>query len=114
MPTVLPDRPKAAAAAQRLSWPDTVRLLILLARVRWLNRRLDTARRQVAHHGLDVAGPDLVIVARRWLMMHEAIATLLRIPEPPEVAKVRATLRPLDEVRRRAMTAPPPSRSSLG
>ncbi|UIN35124.1 hypothetical protein [Methylobacterium oryzae] len=114
MPTILPDRSKAAAAAQRLSWPDTARLLIMLVRVRWLNRELEGARRRVAGYGLDAAGPNLVVIARRWLKAHEAIAALLGIPEPPEVEKVRATLRPLDEVRKRAAAVPPPGRPSRG
>ncbi|MGU3668427.1 hypothetical protein ACLBX9_29960 [Methylobacterium sp. A49B] len=116
MPTTLPDRTDIVAAAQRLSWRDTAKFLILLARVHWLNRRLNAAHRGVERHGLDIAGPDLVIAARRWLDTHEAIAALLAIPEPPEAAKVRATLRPLDDVRRRAAAAPPPhpARSSRG
>lgn len=108
MPTTLPSRPNTAALAQRLSWPDTARLLILLLRLQWLNRQLEGARRRVARQGLDVAGVDLVFIARRWLETHEAVHALLRTPEPPEVAKVRATLRPLDEIRRRAAFAPPP------
>jgi hypothetical protein len=108
MPTTLPSRSKAATLAQSLSWPETARFLILLLRVRWLNRQLEGARRRVTHHGLNVAGVDLVVIARRWLETHEAIAALLGTPEPPEVAKVRATLRPLDEIRRRAEAAPPP------
>jgi hypothetical protein len=110
MPTILPNRPQAAAAAQHLSWPDTARLLIMLVRVRWLNRKLQGARRHVARYGLDAAGPNLVVIARRWLKAHEAIAALLDIPEPPEVEKVRATLRPLDEVRKRATAVPSPGR----
>lgn len=108
MPTALPPRPGVAAAAQRLSWPDTARLLILLARVRWLNRRLKVARRRVVRDGLNVAGPTLIITAQRWLAVHETIAALLGIPEPPEVMRVRATLQPLNEVRRRATVAPHP------
>ena len=92
MPTALPTRTETATAAQRLSWPDTARFLILLARVRWLNRRLEAAHRRVKRYGLDVAGLDLVITARRWLDTHEAIADLLGLPESLEAAKVRATL----------------------
>ena len=92
MPTALPTRTEIAAAAQRLSWPDTARFLILLARVRWLNRRLEAAHRRVERYGLDVAGLDLVITARRWLDAQEAVSDLLRLPAPPEAAKVRATL----------------------
>lgn len=108
MPTTLPSRSKTAAIPQRRSWPDTARFLILLLRVRWLNRQLAGARRRVARQGLDVAGVDLVVIARRWLETHEAIHALLGTPEPPEVAKVRATLRPLDEIERRAALAPSP------
>ena len=94
MPTALPKRPEIAVAAQRLSWRDTIRFVILLARVRWLNRRLEAAHRRVECHGLDIAEPDLVIAARRWLDLHEAIARLLGIPEPLHVAQVRATIGP--------------------
>lgn len=69
------------------------------------------AHRRVERYGLAVAGPDLVITARPWLSMHEAIATLLGRPEPPEAVRVRATLRPLDEIRSRAAAAlSPPDR----
>jgi hypothetical protein len=106
MPTTLPSRSNTAALVQRLSWPDTARFLILMLRVRWLNRQLEGARRRVARQGLDVAGVDLVVIARRWLATHEAIQALLGTPEPLEVAKVRATLRPLDEIRRRSAASP--------
>lgn len=109
MPTALPPRPGVAAAAQHLSWPDTARLLILLARVRWLNQQLKVARRRVVRDGLDVAGTALIITARRWLAVHETIAALLGTPEPPEVLRVRATLQPLNEIRRRATAAPHPT-----
>lgn len=92
MPTILRKRPEIAVAAQRLSWRDTVRFVILLAQVRWLNRRLEAARCRVEHYGFDIAGPDLVIAARRWLDLHEAIAHLLGIPEPSHVAQVRVTI----------------------
>lgn len=92
MPTALSTRTETAAAAQRLSWPDTARFLILMVRVRWLNRWLEAVHHRVERHGLDVAGLDLVITARRWLDTHEAIADLLGLPELPEAAKVRATL----------------------
>ena len=106
MPTALPSRSGVAAAAKRLSWPDTARFLILLVRVRRLNRRLEIGRRRVERDGLDVAGPDLLLTSRRWLATHEAIAGLLGVPEQPHVAQVRATLQPLDRVRRRATAAP--------
>jgi hypothetical protein len=92
MPTELPTQRATVAAAKNLSWPDVVRLLILMTRVRWLNRRLEAARYRVDQHGLDVAGTDLVIIARRWLAAQEAVADLLGLPERAEVAKVRATL----------------------
>ncbi|MGU3664532.1 hypothetical protein ACLBX9_10150 [Methylobacterium sp. A49B] len=96
MPTALPIRLATAEAAQRLSWPATARLLILLLRVRWLNRRLVVAHQRVDRLGLDVAGPDLLLTARRWLATHEAIAALLGRPEPDHVTQVRATLRHWD------------------
>ena len=105
MPTALPIRSRHAAAVQRLSWPNTARFLILLARVRWLNQRLEAGHRRVARYGLNVGGPDLIAAARRWLAVHEAIAVLLGVPELPEAAKVRASLLPIDEVRRRGAAA---------
>ena len=92
MPTALPSRIEAATAVRRLSWGDTARFLILMARLRWLNLRLEAARRRVNRLGLDAAGLGLLLTARRWLATHEAIAGLLRIPEPPHVRQVRATL----------------------
>ena len=92
MPTVLPARSGTVAAYQQLSWLNTVRVIILLAQVRWLNRRLEAARRRVDRYGLEVAGPDLVLTATRWLAVHETIGDLLGCPEPPHVAQVRATL----------------------
>lgn len=113
MPTTLPSRSNTAAFAQGLSWLNTARFLILLLRLRWLNRQLEGARRRVARQGLDVAGVDLVVIARRWLKTHEAMMVLLGTPEPLEVAKVRATLRPLDDIKKRtAFPSPPPVRPS--
>lgn len=81
MPTALPIRSKAAAAAQRLPWFKMVRLIILLAQVRWLNRRMEDAHRRVARYGLGRAGSELVLAARRWLACHKAISALLGVPE---------------------------------
>ena len=93
MPTAVPIRSQHAAAVERLSWPDTARFVILLLRVRWLNRRLVVAHRNVQRHGLDIAGPDLLLTARRWVAAHEAMNALLGTPELPEVEQVRAMMR---------------------
>ncbi|MCJ2136046.1 hypothetical protein MKK69_18655 [Methylobacterium sp. J-026] len=92
MPTVIPTHPEIAAAAQPLSWPDMARVLILLACVRWLNRRLQAVNRRVVRYGFDIAGTDLALTMQRWLACHEAIGALLGRPEPSHVAQVRATL----------------------
>ncbi|SDO51319.1 hypothetical protein SAMN05216360_12512 [Methylobacterium phyllostachyos] len=94
MPTALPIRSQHAAAVEHLSWPDTARFLILLVRVRWLNRRLEVAHARVERYGLDDAGPALLLTARRWLDAHEAMGALLRTPELPEVGELRAMMRP--------------------
>ncbi|MCJ2087246.1 hypothetical protein MKK88_14810 [Methylobacterium sp. E-005] len=85
-----PEPPRHAAAVRRLSWPDTARLVILLLRVRRLNRRLSADHRRVERHGLDAAGPALLATARRWMEAHEAMNAILGTPELPEVGQVRA------------------------
>ena len=40
--------------------------------------------------GIDAAGPALLLTARRWLAIHEAIGSLLGTPGPPEVSHIRA------------------------
>ena len=76
----------------RLSWRQTVRLFVLLGRVRWLDWRLAAAHRRVGRLGLDAAGDDLLRLARLWLDTHDAIADLLGAPAPPHVEEVRQTL----------------------
>ncbi|WP_267426991.1 hypothetical protein [Methylobacterium sp. GC_Met_2] len=93
MPTLLPNHSRHAVAAGRLSWPDTARFVVLLLRVRRLNRRLGTAHARVERYGLDAAGPALLLTARRWMEAHEAINNLLGTPELPEVGQVRAMMR---------------------
>ncbi|MCJ2133248.1 hypothetical protein MKK69_04065 [Methylobacterium sp. J-026] len=41
MLTAIPNHSRHAAAAERLSWPDTARFVIPLLRVCWLSRRLE-------------------------------------------------------------------------
>ncbi|MGH1592394.1 hypothetical protein ACRBEV_33285 (plasmid) [Methylobacterium phyllosphaerae] len=89
MPTMLPRR---AGPERRLSWPETVRFFCLIARVRWLDRRLHATYRQVDRLGFDVAGAQLLDVAYRWLVVHQRIGALLGLPEPSHVAQVRAML----------------------
>ncbi len=67
---------------------------MLIARVRWLYRRMMAADRRVHRLGMDRAGLELLAIARRWLRCHEKIAALLRQPVPPELRQVRAALRP--------------------
>ncbi|MDP4026975.1 hypothetical protein Q8W71_30765 [Methylobacterium sp. NEAU 140] len=92
MPTEIPETAARAAAARRLSWPDTARLLFLLARMRWFDRRLTALHRRVEREGGDIIGPAFLILARRWLATHEAIEKLLGCPVPRHVAQVRAIL----------------------
>ncbi len=93
MPTALPIRSEHAAAIQRLSWPNKARVAILLLRIRWLNRRLEVASARVERQALDIAGPALLLTARRWVAAHEAMNVLLKTPELPEVRQVRAMMR---------------------
>ena len=113
MPTALPFR---LPPVRRLTLPETVRFLVLIVRVRWLDRRLHAAHRRVDCLGLDAAGDELLRLARRWLDLHQQIGAMLGISELPHVAIVRATLQPPDEIRRRAAAVPPlaPDRLSQG
>lgn len=104
MPVSLPYR---APQVRRLSWRETVRFLVLVARVRWLDWRLHAASR---HDGSDEAGDRLLALARRWLEIHAEIGALLGIPEPPHVAEVRTTLQPIDGIRKHAEAARLPVR----
>ncbi|MBN4098595.1 MULTISPECIES: hypothetical protein [Methylobacterium] len=86
MPTAIPIRP---APERCLSWPDTARLLILVARVRILDLEMHT----VVRHGSGFADDRLLHLMRRWLAQHEAISALLPgVAEPRHVAEVRAIL----------------------
>lgn len=100
MPTALPFRP---VRVRRLSWPETIRFLRLVAHLRWLDRRLHAAHARVDRLGLDMGGAALLRLAHRWLATHEAVAALLGIPEPPQVTQVRIALR------RPRPAQPPPS-----
>lgn len=97
MPTALPTSPRPA---RRLSWGETARFFFLLARFRWLLRRMNAAHEWVARVGEDVAGDALLQAARRWLACHEESAGLLELPPPPQVAQVRAILRVQQDVMR--------------
>lgn len=100
MPTALPFRP---APVRRLSWPKTIRFLGLVARLRWLNVHLHAAHRRSIRLGTDAASDRLLQLAHRWLVTHEAMAALLGIPEPSQVAQVRRAIRP-------STTSPGPGR----
>lgn len=93
MPTILSARSEAADAVRRLSLVKTIRFVILTLRVRRLNRQMAAAYLRCERESLDAAGPDLVWAVDRWAACHQAIASLLGIPEPPHVAQVRARLR---------------------
>lgn len=90
MPTALPSSPRPA---RRLSWGETVRFFVLLARTRWLLWQLNAAHERVIRLGEDAAGDALLHAARRWLDCHEEIAGLLGLPAPTRVEQVRAVLR---------------------
>lgn len=90
MPTAIP---APGRPARRLSWRETARFFRLLARARWLHFQLTAAHRRVDRLGLDLAGGELLRLARRWLATHEEIAALLDIEAPPHVAQVRTVLR---------------------
>ena len=115
MPTALPSRsaPQTYRRSRVLTWPQTIRFFWLFASVIILDFRLHRAHRRVDRLGLDAAGDELLRLARLWLTTHAAIAALLGIPEVPEAAQVRATLRPLDEIMRHAAAVPPPLRFNL-
>ncbi|MBE7203715.1 MAG: hypothetical protein INR70_38790, partial [Parafilimonas terrae] len=90
MPTSLPTR---SARAQRLSLPETARLLFLVARVRFLDLRLSGLYSPAERRGRDPHGPTLLRLIRRWLAVHESIGSLLPwVPEPPHVQEVRTLL----------------------
>lgn len=93
MPTLLPSRP---APVRRLSWPETIRFLTLVARVRWLDMRAHA----LVDRGAGFSDDRLLHLMRKWLALHEAIGALLPgIPEPEHVGEVRTILTP-KEVRR--------------
>ena len=94
MPTALPTRP---AAEPRLSWPQTARFLVLVARVRWLDKRAHA----LVGRGAGFSDDQLLRLMRKWLACHEAIAALLPdTPEPEHVREVRAILRLSHDVRK--------------
>lgn len=92
-----------------LSWRQTTWLFILLVRIRWLDWRLAAAIQRVAKRGLDTSGDRFLRLARRWLMIHQAIVSLLGCPEPPHVRQMRLSLdAPLftDDRRERGLDPP--------
>ncbi|MCJ2086110.1 hypothetical protein MKK88_08900 [Methylobacterium sp. E-005] len=88
MPTLLPSRPPSEP---RLSLPQTVRFLALVARVRLHDARMHVVVRQ----GSGFSDDRLLRLMRRWLALHQEIGAMLPgVPEPEYVAEVRAILRP--------------------
>ena len=96
MPTEISARPvpRTYRRGRSLTWPQTVRFFWLFAGVMILDVRLQRAHRRVDRLGLDVAGDELLHLARRWLATHEAIGILLMAEKPAAVAELRAALRP--------------------
>lgn len=93
MPTTLPATPLAPRPVPRLSAGQTIRFFYLLARSRWLLRRLNAAHDRIEHDESDAASKALFAAAHRWLNCHEEIGGLLGLPPPPHVAQMRAVLR---------------------
>ena len=90
MPTTLP---APSSTGHVLSWSDLVQFYVLIARARWLHRRLMAADRRLVRLGRDEDGFTLLLVARRWLQCHEAIAALLGRSVPLDVERVRLAMR---------------------
>ncbi len=90
MPTLLPIREPQARV---LSWPETVRFFVLLARVRWLDWRLHAAGRRTrataATRPVIGSWPSPGAGWRSTPHQH-----LLDIPEPPHVQIARGMLQP--------------------
>lgn len=93
MPTTLPAASPAPRPVPRLSLCQTVRFFYLLARSRWLLRRLNAAHDRIEHDKSDAASQALFAAAHRWLDCHEEIGGLLGRQPPPHVAQMRAVLR---------------------
>ena len=93
MPTTLPAASPAPRPIPRLSLRQTVRFFYLLARSRWLLRRLNAAHDRIEHDKGDAASKALFAAARCWLDCHEEIGGLLGLPPPPHVEQMRAVLR---------------------
>ncbi len=93
MPTTLPAVPLAPRPVPRLSAGQTVRFFYLLARSRWLLRRLNAAHARRDREGTDTASRTLFEAAHRWLDCHEEIGGMLGLPPPPHVVQMRAVLR---------------------
>ena len=86
MPTALP-----ASCPRRLSTRQTARFAWLTIRQAYLARRIDRAGRRLDLRGEKPSGRMLHLI-RRWLTCHADISTLLGIPEPRNVAEIRAAL----------------------
>ena len=69
MPTTLPAvTVTAPRPAPRLTARQTVRFFYLLARSRWLLRRLNAAHDRLDREGTDAASKALFAAAHRWLV----------------------------------------------
>lgn len=70
-------------------WGEVARLFLLLAQVRLIDAQLNFLYRG----GRSPQGEKLLRLMRRWLVLHEAFAVIVRRPPPPHVEQVRAILR---------------------
>jgi hypothetical protein len=84
-------RRRNGASASPPPWRKVTRLYLLLARVRWIDMRLNLLYRG----GRSPRGEKLLPLMEQWLAAHEAAAVILRRPLPPHVEQVRAILRGL-------------------
>lgn len=108
MPTEILARPgpRAYRRGCTLTWPQTAWFFWLFAGVMILDVRLQRAHQRVDRLGLDVAGDELLRLARRWLACHEAIGVLLMAEEPAAVTELRAALQAPSRASRRQPEQP--------
>lgn len=95
MPVSLPAR---TPRDRRLLLSESVRFLILVARVRVLDARLAALYLRAERRGCEPHGPTLLRLVRRWLALHDRIGAMLPgVPEPLHVRQVRAVFSVMSE-----------------